>query len=45
MALTSFLAGRSSEGKAPDSIKGKVYNDEFIGKLLRNPNEYYYSGN
>jgi hypothetical protein len=28
------IKGRSSEGKAPDSIKGKVFNDEFIGKLL-----------
>jgi hypothetical protein len=25
---------RSSEGKAPETIKGKVYNDEFVGVLL-----------
>jgi hypothetical protein len=31
---TIEIKGRSSEGKAPDSIKGKVYNDEFVGKLL-----------
>jgi hypothetical protein len=28
------IKGRSSEGKAPDTIKGKVFNDEFIGELL-----------
>ena len=28
------IKGRSSEGKAPDSIKGIIFNDEFIGKLL-----------
>jgi hypothetical protein len=31
---TIEIKGRSSEGKAPDSIKGKVFNDEFVGKLL-----------
>jgi hypothetical protein len=28
------IKGRSSEGKSPDTIKGKVFNDEFTGKLL-----------
>jgi len=28
------IKGRSSKGKTPDSIKGKVFNDEFIGNLL-----------
>jgi len=31
---TIEIKGRSSEGKAPDSIKGKVLNNEFRGKLL-----------
>ena len=28
------IKGRSSEGKALDSINGKVLSDEFIGKLF-----------
>ncbi|MGB7566705.1 MAG: hypothetical protein WBM07_02520, partial [Chitinivibrionales bacterium] len=28
------IKGRSSKGKAPGTITGKVYNNEFIGKLL-----------
>ena len=30
---TIEIIGHSTKGKAPGTIKGKVYNDEFIGKL------------